>query len=252
MIGRRFAGSPDLALAAGISLATIFAALIPFPDIVRALVVLPTVLIAAGYAVSAALFAPNVLGRELRLILSVTLSISVIVVAVVAAQVVVPMHRPELALLVAAITLAATWLALQRRPLNASPAPPPRSRLRPSPLAVVTFVVAIGLGCWAVALAGEKARDQLHASNFTSLWLVPGEAGPTVGVENHEGEGVAYRLVVRQGNTVVGSWKLRLGRGRAWTRSLSVPPPANEEALAADLFREGSPYRTATLSTGGA
>ena len=103
----------------------------------------------------------------------------------------------------------------------------------------------------AVGLAAAGAARQPQPG-FTQLWLAPQRpAGHTLslGVTNDQGRTTSYRLVLRRGGRVIGTWNLTLGEGRTWQR----PVPDSGQVLAAGLYRLPDlthPYRYVSVGPG--
>ena len=75
MRGSRVPWWGDLTVVAGLALAGLALALIPVPGPVRTAALLPLLLILPGFAVAAVLFRPGEISGELRMVLSVALSV---------------------------------------------------------------------------------------------------------------------------------------------------------------------------------
>jgi hypothetical protein len=109
----------------------------------------------------------------------------------------------------------------------------------------VVFAVAIVVAAAAVGLAATGAARQSQA-HFTQLWLSPQRPGAhtlSMGVTNDEGSAASYRLVLRRGGQVIGTWSLTLGDGRTWQRQV---PYTGKQVVAAGLYRQPDlthPYR---------
>ena len=115
MRGSRVPWWGDLTAVAGLALAGLALALIPVPGPVRTAAVLPLLLILPGYALAAALFRPGEISRELRMVLSVALSVGVTALGGLLVQLVVRLDRPVWAALLTGVTLLAIAIALDRR-----------------------------------------------------------------------------------------------------------------------------------------
>ena len=105
----------------------------------------------------------------------------------------------------------------------------------------------------AVGLARVGAAVQ-HFPGYTQLWLVrPNKAVPTVnlGVDNHEGRTMRYRLVLARNGHSAAAWNLVLANGQAWRRSEKYPA---RYAISVNLFRLPNvtqPYRHVALNRDG-
>jgi hypothetical protein len=247
----------DLTAVAGLAVAGLVGALIPLPEPVRMVALLPLALVVPGYAVAAALFRPGEISSELRAVLSVAFSIGEAVLGGLAVQLVLPLDRAVWAATLALTTLLAVAIALDRRDTMPADSGEPKVKLpRVSLAAVAAMLAAMAIAGWGIALATDGVHRQLARAHFTSLSLVPGGSSPAsqgaeVGVLNHEGSAAAYRLTVRQGSRTIGSWRLRLEPDQNW-RSPLVPSAISGGApVVARLDRGGVPYRRASLSIAG-
>jgi Protein of unknown function (DUF1616) len=210
------------------------------------------VLFVPGYALSAALFLPGEIGRELRGVLSVAFSVGVSALGGLTAELVVGLDRPVWAVLLASATVLAAAVAFRGRAGSVSEGWRPRPRLpRVGPVAPLAVLLAIAIAGWAIASATEGAHRQASRSHFTSLWLVPGGSGAepaaTVGVQNQEGRRVTYRLTLRRDARTVRRWRLRLGAGQEWQGELASSAISGVGPLVARLDRGGLPYHRVSL-----
>jgi hypothetical protein len=242
----------DLAAAAGLALAGLVLALIPVPSPVRAAALLPLALFVPGYALAAALFLPGEIGRDLRGVVSVAFSVGVSAIGGLTAELVVGLDRTAWAVLLASATVLAAAVAIHRRAAVEAAGSEPRPRLpRVGPVAPLAVLLAIAIAGWATASATEGVHRQASRSHFTSLWLTPRDSGEdlaaTVGVQNHEGQPVTYRLTVRRGTRRIGWWRLRLGAGQEWQGQLPSSAISGAGPLVARLARGGLPYHRVSL-----
>jgi hypothetical protein len=251
---RRSPAAPwgDLAAAAGLALAGLVLALIPVSGPVRTATLLPLVLFVPGYALSAALFLPGEIGGELRAVVSVAFSVSVTALGGLTAELVVGLDRPVWATLIASSTLLAAAIAFRRRTgLGAERWKPLPQLPRVGPVALLAALLGIAIAGWAIASATEGVHRQASRSHFTSLWLVPGgsraEPAATVGVQNHEGRRVTYRLAVRQGTRTIRRWRLHLDASQEWQGQLASAAISGVGPLVARLDRGGLPYHRVSL-----
>jgi hypothetical protein len=250
--------SRDLAAAMALALAALVVSLVPAPSWLRAVVVLPTALVVPGYAVSAALFLPGEIQRELRAVLSIVFSISASVLGGLLVQLVLGLDRALFATIVLLVTVGAALVAGRRR----AAAPPVERRrpprLRVSPLAAATLVTAALVAALAIKTATDGVHDQRARSHFSSVWMVPtgaplSKTAPNVGVgvASHEPAPVSYRMSVSLGPTVLKDWRFRLYPEQRWTRYLVAPATAGGGRLLGRLYRDGAFYQTVSLETGG-
>ena len=242
------------------AMAMTLALLAPEIGVVRALVGLPLVLFAPGYAIVAAAFPAGRLGTIERLLFSLGASLAV------AALVGLLLHWTALGLRPAAwavalgnITLVAALIALARR--WRQPAADTRQRG-----AGVTLAQGGLLGLAVLLVAGALliARDgaiQQRATGFTQLWVLPNSAtqidSVRLGVNNREPGAIGYRLLVTASGTIIGSWpRITLGPDEQWEVTVALPtaqPPA--ATIEAVLYRLDAPetaYRRVLFRRGGA
>jgi uncharacterized membrane protein len=247
----------DLTAVAGLSLAALVVALIPMPEPVRTVALLPLLLILPGYAVGAALFRPGEISRQLRLVLTVAFSLSATVLGGMVVQLLVGLSRPVWAATLTGITFLAAAIALDRR--DAMPADSEGTRLRLPRMgiaAVAGLVAATALAGWAIALATEGVHRQLNRAHFSSLSLVADGSSPAVqpakvGVFDHEGRAVTYELAVRQGNRTIRRWHLALESNQTWEGQVAPTAISGTAPLIAKLDRGGEPYHRVSLPIAG-
>jgi uncharacterized membrane protein len=243
----------DLGIAATVAVLACAAALAGAP--VAVTIVLGILLFAApGYLLSQLLFGSEIAGLE-RLVVVVLLAFSVPILgglALVAAG--VPLHRPAWLGLLAGVTLACDLAVLVRRLWQSRRGAPAavavdRKAWRVPAWHAVGFVVAVLIAGGAVGLASVGAAKQPYPG-FTQLWLVPRSPSATsakLGVTNHEGRTVRYRLVLFSDSHPAASWTLDLSNGRSWQRTT---PFTGFDTLTAKLYRlpnDSSTYRYVTI-----
>jgi uncharacterized membrane protein len=235
----------DLAAVAGLALAGLALALVPVPGPLRTAALLPLLLILPGYALAAALFRPGEIGRELRVVLSVAFSFGASALGGLVAQLVLRLDRPVWATLLALVTVLAAVVALLRRDAMPADSEPPRLSLPRVRLAsLLAMLAAIAIAGGAIASATGGVHRQLDGSRFSSLSLVPsgpsGTAPPVrIGVSNHEGRPVAYRVSVRQAGRTVKRWRFRLDANHGWQARLTASAISGTGPVTARLDRDG-------------
>jgi hypothetical protein len=244
----------DLVICSALAaMAMTLALLAPEIGVVRALVGLPLVLFAPGYAIVAAAFPAGRLGTIERLLFSLGASLAV------AALVGLLLHWTALGLRPAAwavalgnITLVAALIALARR--WRQPAADTRQRG-----AGVTLAQGGQLGL--AMLFARSGAIQQRATGFTQLWVLPNSAAQIdsvrLGVNNREPGAIGYRLLVTASGTIIGSWpRITLGPDEQWEVTVALPtaqPPA--ATIEAVLYRLDAPetaYRRVLFRRGGA
>jgi Protein of unknown function (DUF1616) len=251
--------SRDLTAAMALVLIALIVGLLPIAGWLRALVLLPAVLFAPGYAISAALFPPETMPRDQRLVLSIVFSISATALGGLLAQVAIGLDRTAFAAIVFAITIGTCAVAGERR-RRSGPVTRDRFRLpRINLLSVVAIVLAGGIAAWGIKVATHGVYTQRQKSHFSSLWMVPNKESPSsantgevrLGVSNHEAGPVSYRLGVARGTKPLKSWRFRLDPGQRWSRTLATPRTSGAGRLVGSLYRNGAPYETVSLEAGG-
>ncbi len=242
----------DLAGVCGLAFAGLIFTAVPFPDALRAVVLLPLVLAAPGYAVAAALF-PGRIGLLERTVLTVALSVAAWTLTGLAAQVVFDLGRGAYLAIGLFTVLAGSLVAQLRR----QGSPPRRGNAGPHLVpAIVAGTACLAIVATAIALASAAERREVNRAEFSALWIAPlseneagrGEEEVVVGVQNHEGATADYMLrVVRMGRTIK-AWRIHLPDGRSWSNHLLT---AEERGpLVATLFVDGNLYRRVKLEPG--
>jgi uncharacterized membrane protein len=208
-------------------------------------------LAAPGYLWVQVLLGPSVTGLE-RLVVAAGLALCVpIFGGLVLYAAGVPLHRAGWLTLLAIVTLAGDVAVLIRRRGRES-AGRTTTRRRVPTRHLLTFGAAIVIGIGAVAVARIGAAVQ-HYPGFTQLWLAEQSNNPgiaSLGVGNHEGKTVRYRLVLLRGKHVTNSWNLTLANGQVWR----AEPVVGGATWTADLYRLpdlARPYRYVEIVGGG-
>jgi Protein of unknown function (DUF1616) len=216
---------------------------------------LSLVFVLPGYALSAALFPPRAIGRDLRLVLAVVLSLATLALGGLLLHLVTALGRGTFVGLLAFVTFLAAAVALKGRQGMRVARSRRRSRPRPAIGVALALAATIGLAGVAIAIASAGAHRQIDESHFSTLWLVPqggGRVPPSeppvlVGIGNQEGKAVDYRLTVRQGVTEIGTWKVLLGDGQEWEISLPADALSDTGTLVASLHRFRHTYRRVSI-----
>jgi uncharacterized membrane protein len=258
MAGKGAVRSIDLLLTAFVALIGVVVALISGGGTLATVALLPLVFVLPGYALSAVLFPPRAIGDDLRLVLTVVLSLAVIALGGLLLHLVAVLERGTFVGLLAAVTVAAAAIALKGRQGKWNDPPPRRRRPHPPIAVTLTLAAAIGLAGVAIAIASAGAHRQIDEARFTSLWLVPqggtrlppDEPPVLIGIANQQGRTTDYRLTVRQEGTEIGTWKLRLGDGREWEIALPVEQLSPTGTLVASLHRFGRIVRRVGVRLG--
>ncbi len=239
----------DLALVAALALAGLLAAVLQAPLAVRAVLLVPLVLVLPGYAIAANLFARGTIGSIERAVYSVTLSIAVVAVGGLLIQLVLGLSRDVWAVFLAAVTI---YAALRLR--GEAPGEPtawPRAIPWPLPVAIVAFILAGVIAGLAIASAGDGLREAQAKIRFTDFWLLPEGASTLpvggerleVGLRSHEGRPVRFGLQLSSDGLVISRQSLKLRSGEEWKRAFVVARAPAGVPVLATLTREGEPYR---------
>jgi hypothetical protein len=254
----------DLGVTAAVAVLALAAAAAGAPTLVTT--VLGIALFAApGYLLSRLLASSGVTGLE-RVVLVTGLALVVPVLggmALYAAA--VPLHRAAWLGLLCGVTLAGDmavfWLRRAGRLPPYSPRPGswrpgswPTGSWRPPARHAGVLAAAAAVAVCGIALARAGAAMQRYPG-FTQLWLSSRhENSPTasLGVDNHQGITVRYRLVLLRDGHVVATWNLTLADGQAWRRTI---PLRGRSAVAANLYQPADlahPYRHVATDVEGA
>jgi uncharacterized membrane protein len=240
----------DLGITVAVAVLACAAAAVGAP--VAVMIVLGIVLFAApGYLLGQLLLGPNSIGLE-RVAVSTGLAFIVPIFGGLLLYVAgVPLHRAAWLGLLAGVTLVGDVALFLRRRRGGRPASfgQQREGWHLPPRRAVTFGAAVVIAVSAVALACVGVAMQ-HNPGYTQLWLVrPNGNSPIVnlGVGNHEGRTIRYRLVLERNGHTAAEWNLILANGQAWHRSPRYP---DQYTISVNLFRlpnETHPYRHVAL-----
>jgi len=167
----------------------------------------------------------------------------------------VALHRSAWIGLLAALVLTGDTILLARR---RAVRPVPQARRPEAPRVSVHRALALGIaaavaiGALGLARAGAVGQ-QYHG--FTQLWLTtraPKASTVSLGVSNHEGKTVRYRLQVLKARHLVATWNLTLANGGTWRRTISS---VGNQVVSVNLYKPpGSthPYRHVATGNYGA
>ncbi len=201
----------DLLLVAALAiLGTIAGVAVGLEPVFRRIAAVLFTTILPGYALTAALFPRPTIGALERLTLSISLSLAGATLgAVVLNATPRGIHSDSWALLLGGVTLAATAVAIRRRPPYEDVWGGIRGlRLRQARGPALLLALAVVVTAGALAVAGQGATVQSQPA-FTQLWLLPGETDDVlrVGVRNAESEPLVVRVVVEVGEQVLAEWE---------------------------------------------
>jgi hypothetical protein len=250
MMRRRSEGLLDLVLVGAATLVSLALIALPGDGLLKALALVPMVLFLPGYAITAAMFPPGRLPRGERFAYSITASVGAAALGGLFWQIPFELSQGSWALILATITLAASGVALRRRPS----AQLPRATLPHLDMPTTLFaLVAVALSVLAVGVAIDGVHDQRAEHHFSGLWVVPrdgGRRGFEVGVLNHQGATQSYRLAVTGAGRTIRDWEGRLGSRELKQLILPAAIVPNDARLVVSLTKEGTPYRSTELQTG--
>jgi uncharacterized membrane protein len=246
--------SRDLTAVMALALLGLVLALVPGGGRLEGAVLLVLVLALPGYALAAAFFQPGSIPAAERTVYVVALSIAVTGLGGLLVQVLFDLDRGVWVALLLTATVTSAWIARRRRELLPFESSSPRYEPPGvSPLAIVAMVLAVGIAAGAFSIAVNSTRDSRAAAHFAELWLLPEPGGEgtertvSIGVRNHEGRAVSFRLQATRGTEILATRMIRLDRGESWQTSLRAPPPTPKRPLRVALLREGRVYREAFL-----
>lgn len=244
---------PDLALVGLVTLAALAAVLGLPPEMpVRVGLGLLLTTVLPGYATTAALLGPRRVGGPDGVLFALGLSLAIAVLTGFLLNIWPGgLSRDTWAVGLVIVTLVGVAIGWARSPTAIYQASPlgrgslPRIRLLDGALlgaAGILVVIAIGLARIGVA---EQPTDV-----FSSVWLVPNDAGSEVrvGVANHEGRPTTYRLVLSNPTNVVKEWPaVAVGDGQQWEADVPIISPHGRLELHLYLAdKPGFVYRTAS------
>jgi hypothetical protein len=235
----------DLLIATVLAVLALVASLLPLDSWARALVVIPFLIWAPGFALLSVLFPDPSGSRGERAVYTVALSFIVIALSGVCLQLVWPLNRTSWAILIVSVTLLACLISLARGLVSRRP-PRPRPIPYLSLRSLAMFAAAIALAGGSVAIAAAGARRHQADAHFTALWAVPKAAARaarqwiSVGMESQEADTSDYTLLVTRGTTRLLTENLRLEPGRTWESALSLPRGEGRGRITVTLQRGGS------------
>lgn len=209
----------------------------------------PLVLLAPGYAISAALFPRGTIGPADRIVYSFAFSVSAAGIGGLVTQTAFGLDDLAWLLLLAGIGLAAAFVAWARGRTRVRGDPAPHGLSLPTALGAAAFLAALAIAGVAVGIASHDVHEQRSRQRFASLWaLRAGEPGIVeAGVWNHGGP-ATYRLKVDAGGAVAESLRLRLVHNQRWHAVLGHSLSPGAPPLRLTLYRGTRPYRTVELA----
>ena len=241
--------------------AAVLALLVPADIVLIRILTLPLVLVLPGYALTSALFPNRSLGVPERLVFSLGLSLSIVILGGLALNwTPFGLRASSWAVLLSGITLGASAVALVRRQEQSMSAP---GWLRVGNVGFtlrrgLLLGLAAAIVCGAVAVSIIGAERQSYAG-FTELWILPAgganaENAVRLGVSNMESTAREYRLDVNVDGKVVKEWSaIDLEPNKKWEATLVLLPTGSVTRVEADLYRADAPttiYRHVVLWLG--
>ena len=247
--------SLDLAGTVALALVGLLVALLPADAWIRAIFLLPMVLALPGYAAAAAMFPPGTLPSAERAVYVVALSVALTTLCGVIVQLVLSLERSVWAVALFSVIAAASWIAVERRERGGAVWTPPRAVHRLDPRSVVVVALAVAITGWSISISSEGARKARDEVDFSELWVLPREPADepgarrtvSIGVKNHEGSPISYRVRVTHAGKRLAAWRIRLADGRRWQASLPAPQISPSDPLEVELLRGGQVDRRAYL-----
>jgi uncharacterized membrane protein len=242
-----------LVVAAIIALLAVVSVGVPqSPPGLRAVIAVPFILIAPGYASSAALLPIGSIARAERLVISIGLSLAIAAIGGLVLHITPLGLRAEawVALLGTLTIVSAVVAVLRWRPTPSLAGT--STFVAPTPMQSTAFVVALLLVGVALATAVTGKEGEPRPA-FSQLWMVPaaGERTVTIGIGNQEQAPQRYLLEVSVGRVVVQSWAdIELAPGAEWERDVELPALDDGSVVVGRLYLAedaNRPYREVTL-----
>jgi uncharacterized membrane protein len=252
----------DILLAIILTIITmVLACLVPSNwDAIRVLA-LPLVLVLPGYALTSALFARRSLGIMERIVFSLGLSLTIVIVGGFALNFTpFGLRTNSWAVFLGVITLIASAIALVRRQRRTGTAQEAFG------IGSISFTFGQGLllglamliicGAVVVSIIGAERQPR---PGFTQLWILPGSGAANaknvvrIGMSNMESQATEYRLTVDMDGKAVKVWSsILLGPDQNWEATLVLPQTGHTgtSQVEALLYRMDAPttlYRHVVL-----
>jgi uncharacterized membrane protein len=218
---------------------------IPLPDPVRAVVLVPVVLFAPGYALGAAIFPSRRLGALERTVVTLALSVTAWAVLGSLLQIFLDLGRGTWLAIAAAVVLVGVCVAQARRDRVPLPARD-RADWRDLDLlaAALAGLAALAIAGVALALASAGQHRELDRARFGAIWIAPaleshappGVEEVEIGVQNHEGEATEYVIRVSRLGHTLRKWEVDVADKRTWRTAFQTPIARGH--LVAALYRD--------------
>ena len=219
---------------------------------------LPLAFVLPGYALMCALFRKQTLGNAERLIFSLGLSLSIVILGGLALNLTpFGLQARSWAVFLGVVTLGASAVAIlrQRRQGEAAEGWPGfkgmqftfRQGLLPG-----LAVLLVG-GAFAVSIIGAQLQPR---SGFTRLWMLPAsgtakaEDAVSLGLSNKESTPMEYRLTLEINGKVIKEWSaIDLSPNQQWEATLALRQSLSGSSTTAPAKIEAILYRTSNLKT---
>jgi hypothetical protein len=232
-------------------LATVAAVCLPGVPAARAIPGIPFLFAGEGYVLAAAVFVPGSMRGSARVMLSLSFSIGMIIIAALALDVVgVRISTRSLIVGTLVLTIVAAIVAVVRaRDIAAVPLAWDRRR-------VGLWVAA--LGCASIIFAAALAvlarpLPNTHVAGYSSLWARRITGGIQFGVRNEDHSKLTYRVVAATAAGASRAYAFSLSPGSSLTTRVTLPGPPLQIVnvllyrSSAPAGQAAGPYREVTL-----
>lgn len=252
---RHHAAWHDLALTSGLATLALLLVLTGLPRSLIMPLTIPLVLVLPGYAMLTALFPHPELDRPTRLLLSVSLSVTLtVLIGLVINRLPLGLRTGPWAITLWFVTIAGAIIALLRRMF----ARPLDLQVQKAGLGLVTVWqglrmdmrqlglvgVAVLISGAALLLAQYEAQRQ-PPTNTMQLWLLPAaeEKHGTlkVGLASIGSAQGAFKLLISRDGVTLRQWSLTIKPGERWEEQVYVAPGLITQAIDAQLYRADEP-----------
>jgi uncharacterized membrane protein len=238
----------DLALIMGIAVLSDIMASLPFSlGIVSAMIAIPAMLFAPGYAMTRLIVSSDRFGALERVVLSLGLSIAVTILGGILLNF-SPFGLNVVAFtwLVSLVTITCAVLAWRKGDQKLTL---PRLALRPAHWLWFGLAAILVVSAFALSVYGAQTYQN---TAFTQAWLLPADsAHVTLGLHNDEGHTETYQVTLVVNGKLAHQWKnITLTTQQGWQQSYAVSGPPGAHVLV-KIYRMENPttvYRTVTYT----
>jgi len=236
----------DLVLLVVISVIALLATLLGLDNqLVRVILGLPLVFVAPGYAITAAVFPEKTLEPVERILLTLGLSLSVVILGgLVLDWTPWGLQVRSWAMLLCAVVVGASGIAVVRRRQRDGATTIPVIGLSMAQVALVGLAAV--LFAVAIAVARTPAPPQ-GIQGYSLLWIVPVDGTDDrtvrVGFSSSELASTTYRLRLEVDGHVLHEWSsIALRPGETWEQNIDLPPADHaKQPVEALLYRLDAP-----------